>query len=122
MSIRYVTINPISSAQGCYRTLRLQCTVYIVPYVCATCMFVQITRHLKVVHEDSPYFKVVCQKPVENKVAPGMEAVYLIIFTPDENKVSFQYMYIDVYRCIIYAYLCIRPIHLYVHVKLKVRI
>ena len=47
----------------------------------------QFARHLKITHEDSPYFRVVCQRPAGSKVAPGMEASYLVIFTPDEKKV-----------------------------------
>ena len=39
------------------------------------------------IHEDSPYFGVVCQRPAGSKVAPGMEVTYLILFTPDEKKV-----------------------------------
>ena len=50
-------------------------------------MFLQVARHLKVTHEDSPYFRAVCQRPAGSKVAPGMEVTYLILFTPDEKKV-----------------------------------
>ena len=39
------------------------------------------------IHEDSPYFRVVCQRPAGSKVAPGMEVTYLMLFTPDEKKV-----------------------------------
>jgi hydrocephalus-inducing protein len=46
----------------------------------------RFARHLKITHEDSPYFRVVCQRPAGSKVAPGMEASYLVIFTPDEKK------------------------------------
>ena len=49
----------------------------------------QVARHIKVTHEESPYFTVVCQKPLVSKVAPGMEATYNIVFTPDEKKVVF---------------------------------
>ena len=51
------------------------------------CVILQVARHLKVTHEDSPYFRVVCQRPAGSKVAPGMEVTYLILFTPDEKKV-----------------------------------
>jgi hydrocephalus-inducing protein len=46
----------------------------------------RVARHLKVTHEDSPYFRAVCQRPAGSKVAPGMEVTYLILFTPDEKK------------------------------------
>ena len=51
------------------------------------CVCVQVARHLKVTHEDSPYFRVVCQRPAGSKVAPGIEVTYLILFTPDQKKV-----------------------------------
>ena len=47
----------------------------------------QVARHVKVTQKDSPYFKVVSNKPAGRKVAPGMEVIYNITFTPDENKV-----------------------------------
>ena len=48
-----------------------------------------VARHIKVTGEESPYFKVVCQRPAAgNKVAPGMEITYNIVFTPDEKKVG----------------------------------
>lgn len=47
-----------------------------------------MARHIKVSLEESPYFKVTCQKSVGAKVAPGMEITYIIAFTPDEDKVS----------------------------------
>ena len=47
-----------------------------------------MARYLKVTHDDSPYFKIVCQKMSGSKVAPGMEALYSLLFMPDENKVN----------------------------------
>lgn len=46
-----------------------------------------VARHMKVTGEDSPYFRTVCQRPAGAKVAPGMEVIYNVIFTPDEKKV-----------------------------------
>ena len=57
-------------------------------YLAACHHIIQVARHLKITHEDSPYFRVVCQRPAGSKVAPGMEANYLVIFTPDEKKVQ----------------------------------
>ena len=54
----------------------------------STLCCLQVARHLQVTHEDSPYFRAVCQRPAGSKVAPGMEVTYIIHFTPDEKKVS----------------------------------
>lgn len=44
---------------------------------------------VKVVEESSPYFKVIKPKEIGNKVAPGVPSTFRILFTPEENKVSF---------------------------------
>ncbi|XP_028665442.1 hydrocephalus-inducing protein homolog [Erpetoichthys calabaricus] len=46
----------------------------------------KIPRLVKVIQEDSPYFKVVSPLDVCNKVAPGMASIFHILFTPEENK------------------------------------
>ncbi len=46
-----------------------------------------VARNLRVTGEESPYFKTTCQRLIGSKVAPGMEVMYNLIFTPDENKV-----------------------------------
>ena len=46
-----------------------------------------VARNLRVTGEESPYFRITCQRLIGAKVAPGMEVVYNIVFTPDENKV-----------------------------------
>lgn len=47
-----------------------------------------VTHNLRITSAESPYFKTTCQRPEGAKIAPGMEVIYTIIFTPDENKVS----------------------------------
>lgn len=47
----------------------------------------RVARNVKVTCEESPYFSVASQKPVGSKVAPGMEITFMVIFTPEENKV-----------------------------------
>ena len=47
----------------------------------------KVARHVKITHEESPYFSLSCQKLAGSKVAPGMEITYQITFTPDEKKV-----------------------------------
>ena len=47
-----------------------------------------VARNLRVTGEESPYFKISCQRLIGSKVAPGMEAMYIMTFTPDENKVG----------------------------------
>lgn len=49
--------------------------------------FLQIPRLVKVVEDDSLYFKVVSPVDVCNKVAPGMASTFTVLFTPQENKV-----------------------------------
>ncbi|KAL6479129.1 hypothetical protein MHYP_G00125620 [Metynnis hypsauchen] len=46
----------------------------------------KIPRFVKVVEEDSLYFKVVSPVDVYNKVAPGMACTFTVLFTPEENK------------------------------------
>ncbi|XP_062860193.1 hydrocephalus-inducing protein homolog [Trichomycterus rosablanca] len=46
----------------------------------------KIPRLVKVVEEDSLYFKVVSPTDVGNKVAPGMASTFTVFFTPQENK------------------------------------
>ncbi|XP_047008963.2 hydrocephalus-inducing protein homolog isoform X3 [Ictalurus punctatus] len=46
----------------------------------------KIPRLVKVVEDDSPYFKVVSPVDVCNKVAPGMASTFTVLFTPQENK------------------------------------
>lgn len=50
------------------------------------CLY-QVARHVKVTQKESSYFSVCCSKPSGHKVAPGMEIVYNISFTPDDEKV-----------------------------------
>ena len=72
------------------------------------CVCVQVARHLKVAHEDSPYFKTECQRAAGSKVAPGMEVTYVIFFTPDEKKVHVQHVYKTyMYMYIHGKYMCI---------------
>lgn len=47
-----------------------------------------VAHNLRVTGEDSPYFSITCQRPVGMKIAPGMEVIYDIIFTPEQNKVK----------------------------------
>ena len=56
----------------------------------------KVARNVKVTSEDSPYFTVTCQRPAGSKVAPGMEIMFTVVFTPDEKKVHLYriYMYI----------------------------
>lgn len=43
---------------------------------------------VKVVEESSPYFKVISPKDIGHKIAPGVPAVFRVLFTPEENKVT----------------------------------
>ena len=47
-----------------------------------------VARNIRVTGEESPYFKTTCQRLIGSKVAPGMEVIYNVTFTPDENKVG----------------------------------
>ncbi|XP_072551301.1 hydrocephalus-inducing protein homolog [Salminus brasiliensis] len=46
----------------------------------------KIPRLIKVVEEDSLYFRVISPVDVGNKVAPGMACTFTVLFTPQENK------------------------------------
>ncbi|KAF5907636.1 hydrocephalus-inducing protein, partial [Clarias magur] len=46
----------------------------------------KIPHLVKVVEDDSLYFKVVSPVDVCNKVAPGMTSTFTVLFTPHENK------------------------------------
>ena len=44
---------------------------------------------MKVVQEESPYFKVISPPDIGHKVATGMETIFIIQFTPDQKKVFY---------------------------------
>ncbi|XP_068693384.1 hydrocephalus-inducing protein homolog [Montipora foliosa] len=46
----------------------------------------KVARLVKVTQTDSPYFKIVSPHDVGHKVAPGMDTIFIIQFTPDETK------------------------------------
>ncbi|CAM4581517.1 unnamed protein product [Leuciscus chuanchicus] len=46
----------------------------------------KVPRLVKVIEEDSLYFKVVSPLDASKKVAPGMASTFTILFTPQENK------------------------------------
>lgn len=46
----------------------------------------KVARLVKVTQTDSPYFKIISPHDVGHKVAPGMDTVFIIQFTPDEKK------------------------------------
>jgi len=46
----------------------------------------KVARLVKVTQADSPYFKIISPADVGHKVAPGMDTIFLIKFTPDEKK------------------------------------
>lgn len=46
----------------------------------------KVARLVKITQTDSPYFKIVSPLDVGHKVAPGMDTVFTIQFTPDEKK------------------------------------
>lgn len=48
----------------------------------------QVPRLVKVIEEDSLYFKVVSPLDASKKVAPGMASTFTVLFTPQENKVK----------------------------------
>ncbi|XP_059848459.1 hydrocephalus-inducing protein homolog isoform X2 [Hypanus sabinus] len=60
------------------------CEVYEVPLSLRN--HDQVPRMVKVIQEDSPYFRIVYPSDVSCKVAPGMATTFKIIFTPEENK------------------------------------
>ncbi len=47
----------------------------------------QVARLIKVTETDSPYFKVISPSDVGNKVAPGMDKVFMLQFTADQKQV-----------------------------------
>ncbi|XP_073081517.1 hydrocephalus-inducing protein homolog [Manis javanica] len=60
------------------------CEVYEVPLILRNND--KIPRMVKVVEESSPYFKVISPKDIGHKIAPGVPAVFRVLFTPEENK------------------------------------
>ncbi|NXF39877.1 HYDIN protein, partial [Nyctibius bracteatus] len=46
----------------------------------------QVPRLVKVVLENSPYFKLISPNDVCRKVAPGMTSTFRVLFSPEENK------------------------------------
>ncbi|GCB60596.1 hypothetical protein scyTo_0014197 [Scyliorhinus torazame] len=46
----------------------------------------QVPRMIKVIQEDSPYFRIICPNDVGRKVAPGMTTTFKLVFVPEENK------------------------------------
>ena len=48
-----------------------------------------VARRIKVTIGRSDYFSVIGKEPLQSKVAPGMEAAYIIHFTPHSNEVNF---------------------------------
>ncbi|XP_078527074.1 hydrocephalus-inducing protein homolog isoform X2 [Lissotriton helveticus] len=50
----------------------------------------RVPRLVKVTQEASPYFKIVSPSDVGHKVAPGMQSIFHILFTPEENKDYFH--------------------------------
>jgi hydrocephalus-inducing protein len=46
----------------------------------------RFARHVKVVQEESPYFSLQTPNHPGGKVAPGMEVVYNVVFTPDSAE------------------------------------
>ncbi|XP_021264314.1 hydrocephalus-inducing protein homolog isoform X3 [Numida meleagris] len=64
------------------------CEVYEVPLVLRNNDVVP--RLVKVILENSPYFKLISPGDVSRKVAPGMPSTFRILFTPEENKDYFH--------------------------------
>ncbi len=50
----------------------------------------QVPRLVKVMQEESPYFKVISPPNVGHKVGPGLPTTFKIQFTPDEKKVKIK--------------------------------
>ncbi|XP_057292027.1 hydrocephalus-inducing protein-like [Hydractinia symbiolongicarpus] len=46
----------------------------------------QVAILVKVVQAESPYFKIISPPDVGHKVAPGMDIIFVIQFTPDQKK------------------------------------
>ena len=62
----------------------------------------KVARLVKVTQTDSPYFKIISPHDVGHKVAPGMDTIFIIQFTPDEKKVfvvktSHKQLHVHVY-------------------------
>ena len=53
--------------------------------------FLGIARLIKVTETDSPYFIVISPLDVGNKVAPGMDKVFMLQFTTNQKKVAHLY-------------------------------
>jgi hydrocephalus-inducing protein len=51
-------------------------------------IYFQVARLIKVTEIDSPYFEVISPSDVGNKVAPGMDKVFMLQFTADQKKVQ----------------------------------
>ncbi|NXT36809.1 HYDIN protein, partial [Pelecanoides urinatrix] len=64
------------------------CDVYEVPLILRNND--KVPRLVKVVLENSPYFKLISPSAVCRKVAPGMLSTFRILFTPEENKDYFH--------------------------------
>ncbi|NXU58594.1 HYDIN protein, partial [Turnix velox] len=64
------------------------CEVYEVPLTLRN--IDKVPRLVKVVLENSPYFKLISPSDVSRKVAPGMSSTFHILFTPEENKDYFH--------------------------------
>lgn len=50
------------------------------------CMLIQVPRLVKVVHEESPYFKIISPHNVGHKVGAGLPTTFKIQFIPEEYK------------------------------------
>ncbi|NXL46323.1 HYDIN protein, partial [Podilymbus podiceps] len=64
------------------------CKVYEVPLILRNKD--KVPRLVKVILENSPYFRLVSPSDVCRKVAPGMPSTFRILFTPEENKDYFH--------------------------------
>ncbi|XP_041047590.1 hydrocephalus-inducing protein-like [Carcharodon carcharias] len=60
------------------------CETYEVPLILRN--HDQVPRMVKVIQEDSPYFRIICPSDVGRKVAPGMTTTFKLIFVPEESK------------------------------------
>ncbi|XP_067905917.1 hydrocephalus-inducing protein homolog [Heterodontus francisci] len=60
------------------------CEIYEVPLILRN--HDQVPRMVKVIQEDSPYFRIICPNDVGRKVAPGMIATFKLVFVPEENR------------------------------------
>ncbi|XP_078068145.1 hydrocephalus-inducing protein-like [Mustelus asterias] len=60
------------------------CETYEVPLILRN--HDQVPRMVKVIQEDSPYFRIICPNDVGLKVAPGMTTTFKLVFVPEENK------------------------------------